>query len=374
MGQYLGSVFFKGIADEEKRRADAEAALFERFSPEGLKRAAEEQKQAAEALQQAAKDQQEAAAAAAEAARQAGNERFKNIAAQYLIQGMNPLAINAMIESGQIQRYDASSTFQTQLDLYKRAGVSSARTRQDILGGIIGEGVAPTELLAALDGLTDAVTSNTDAQIGLSDFYTQQGDRLLGYRGYRVNTNPFAGSGTTTQQGTPTTTPTGGDPYGGVVNTGQYGTGAGQTGYATYDPKTGQITYTTYNAFTGQQVGGTTTGGTPTQQTYTSPYGTGGYLTQRAEGGVAYGPQFTLAGEAGPEAFIPLRGGSVPVQLRLPPGAAKAAAGSNAAERMVINITAPLVNFLAQPTKDEVRETAFQAGQMLRRLMAAGSG
>jgi len=34
-----------------------------------------------------------------------------------------------------------------------------------------------------------------------------------------------------------------------------------------------------------------------------------------ADGGIATSPQFALFGEAGPEAFIPLKGGRVPVEM-----------------------------------------------------------
>jgi hypothetical protein len=84
-----------------------------------------------------------------------------------------------------------------------------------------------------------------------------------------------------------------------------------------------------------------------------------------AEGGVADQPTLGVFGEAGPEAFVPLKGGAIPVKLVAKP----TAANSNRPDT-VININAPLVHFAAEPTRDEVRGSAFQAAQELRRLMA----
>ncbi len=355
--------------------------------------AAELQMQAAQAQQQAAETQKQAA----ETLRQQNNVKFQNIAAQYLINGVNPLAINAMIESGQIARFDASTTFQTQLDLYKRAGVSNARTRSDILGGIIGEGVAPTELLAALDGLKDAVTGNTAATeaqtVGLSPFYSQQGDRLLGYRGYSVNNSPSGsttGTGTTTG-GTGTTNGTGAVPYGGVVNGGAAGTGASNGG--TLQLINGQWVQTSsYNTYTGLPTSGFTpqpynpyAGSTTWQSPYYTP-------RQYAEGGIATSPTYGVFGEAGPEAFVPLRGGKIPVHLAGGfPGNDNAPVATalpamltalfaviaqkldTAAQRAPININAPLVQYGAEPSNDKARETAFQSGQLLRRVIASAA-
>ncbi len=409
LGDPKFAIYFEQYMKEQKRtsdilaamKAEAETSLATRTpgSQEYIaaqQRAAQAQEEAARAALQAA----EAMQAAAEELRQQNNLKFQNIAAQYLINGVNPLQINAMIESGQIARYDPSTTFQTQLDLYKRGGVSNERTRADILSGIIGEGVAPTEILAALDGLTTAVTSNTAATeaqtVGLSPFYSQQGDRLLGYRGYSVNNSPSTttGTGTTSTGGTGTTSTGGGIPYGGVVNGGMAGTGASVGG--TLQLINGQWVQTSsYNTYTGLP----TAGFTPTaynpyagSSTWTSPYfGSGGYR-QMADGGVATSPTYGVFGEAGPEAFVPLKGGKIPVHLAggfpgndnapvataLPAMltalfAAIANKLDNAAQRAPININAPLVSYGHEPSGDRARETAFQSGQLLRRVIASAA-
>lgn len=433
----VGTDVISATSNIIKQQADYFSKISNQIAQE-QQNAAQAATNAAQAAEDAARAQEaaaEEARRAAEELRQKNNEAFQNFAAAYLIQGMAPLAINALIESGALARFDPSTTFQVQLDLYKRAGVSNARTRADILAGIIGEGVAPTELLQALDALTDAVTSNTTAQLGLSDFYTQQGDRLLGYRGYSVRRGGSSGgSGVISSGGTVG----GAEPYGGQVNTYPLGT-------PIYDPNTGTFTQPSTTGGTGAGTGATgaatgilvrilngrvvegyykldgswvttadrgyypgitqpkdtygtpleqMTGSTPTPRgfpvynpistptsspaistglplLYGQPTTTSSYNFRQpqyfAGGGVADRPTLGVFGERGPEGIVPLRDGAIPVKLIQPAGAR----AFGAEQKKEITINGPLITFVAEPSRDEVRETAFQAAQMLRRVMAA---
>jgi hypothetical protein len=341
--------------------------------------AAQTQMQAAAVQQQAAEQQK----AAAEAARQQNIAFVEENVAGLLLRGIDPRAINALIEAGdpRFRTTTPSAAFQMQLDLYKRAGLSSAQIRADILAGIIGEGVKNSELLAALDSLTDAVSANTDAQmIGLSEFYTQQGDVRVGYRGFRVRTEPLFNipTTTTTTPGAGTTTPgtgtTTGSGMGGVVNP-----NVGGAINVFSDPKT--IIRTTLNpdgsvtTFYLDGTSSTTAAPSGPRRVWHMEHGgiMSAYgslpLRRYQQGGIAYDPQMALFGEgATPEAFVPLRDGAIPVKLIQPPGMRTAAEAVG--NRTEININAPLVNFMAEPTVNEVRESAFQAAQFLRRAMA----
>jgi phage-related minor tail protein len=333
--------------------------------------AARAQQQAAQASLQAAEAQVEAAKAAREAYIQQLDVGAPEDIARALLGGQTPQQINALIEAGQIQFGTASARFEAQLDLYKRAGMSSAQTAADIRAGLIGEGAKPTELLAALDSLTEAVTANTDAQmIGLSPFYTQQGDRLVGYRGFSVQTDPFRQTGGTgTGTGT-TAPPIMGGGMGSVINApGVPGDPVYSTAPIIYSRLiNGQVVTGYYNS-TGQWVAissGTSSGGTMSWGGTRSPTSYSG-VTWHAEGGIVDRPTLSMFGEAGPEAFVPLKGGAIPVKL-LP----SQAANMNERAKTEININAPLVMFAAEPTRDEVRESGFQTAQILRRVMAGG--
>jgi hypothetical protein len=311
-----------------------------------------------------------------------------------LIRGFDPRVINAAIEAGQLNVGDASTRFQTQLDLYKRAGLTNEQILADIRSGIIGEGVKPTELLAAIDSLTGAVESNTAAQLGLSEFYTQQGDRLLGYRGFNVQRGqiPSVGTGGTGTGGTGMLPPPGGilpppgsiplpppyiPPPTGVSGPGTV-SGPAATTVRVLNGKYVEGFYQPDGTWVTTRVIGTAPGitqppntvGIPIGSVPTTPYTSFtapsptrisqlyGGATGFAEGGIADRPTFGMFGEGGPEAFVPLRGGAIPVRF---------AANQNRPTN-VVNINAPLVHFAAEPTRDEVRQSAFQAAQMLRRV------
>jgi Prophage tail length tape measure protein len=386
-------------AQEDAGRAAQDAA-------QAAQAAADAQHQAALDAQEAAKQQAEAAKAAREAQISRFDELVKETIATRLLQGETANQVNAAIEAGQIQFGTASTRFEAQLDLYKRAGASNAQIAADIRRGVIGEGAKPSELLAALDSLTDAVNSNTDAQLGLSPFYTSQGDRQLGYRGYTVQKGasniPGTYGGSTT--GVPSTggisySPgMGGGITGGVVNVGGgiafENTPTGTTGAFGYvwgyvngrwvpgkygpdgkwAPLTGaelQAAQDKINAAYGPSNPYQFTGVTTPPKTY--QFAKGGIMSAQGQlplrsyqsGGIANEPQMALFGEGSePEAFVPLRGGAIPVKLMMDRKAANSNAPTN-----VININAPLIHFAAEPTQDEVRGTAFQAAQELRRVM-----
>jgi Prophage tail length tape measure protein len=397
---------------EEAAKAAADAARAQQD-------AARASQDAAIAAEEAAQQQAEAAKAAREAYISQLDDAVKDIIATKLLAGQTAGMVNAAIEAGQIPFGTASNRFESQLELYKRAGASSAQIAADIRAGIIGEGARPSELLAALDSLTDAVNSNTEAQLGLSPFYTGQGDRALGYRGYTVQKGasniPGAGTygGTTGTGGTGTgisySPGAGGGISGGIVNVGGgIAVSGGPTGYLPgtvayegwavlpdgnwlYIPG-GQVQDMTTNTWAGNiysykngmyadvkswlpgfqsiwPAGSPRPGGTHE----TIGMAEGGIMSAQGrvplrsyqDGGIANSPQIAVFGEGSqPEAFVPLKGGAIPVKLMMDRKAANSNAPTN-----VININAPLIHFAAEPTRDEVRGSAFQAAQELRRVM-----
>jgi Prophage tail length tape measure protein len=405
---------------EELAQKQEEAAQAARDAAQAAQAAAEAQHQAALDAQEAAKAQAEAAKAAREAQISRFDELVKETIATRLLQGETANQVNAAIEAGQIQFGTASTRFEAQLDLYRRAGASNAQIAADIRRGVIGEGAKPTELLAALDSLTDAVNSNTDAQLGLSPFYTSQGDRQLGYRGYTVQKGasniPGTYGGSTT--GVPSTggisySPgMGGGITGGVVNVGGSiafeNTPTGTTGAFGYvwgyvdgrwvpgkygpdgkwAPLTGaelQAAQDKINAAYGPSNPYQFTGVTTPPKTY--QFAKGGIMSAQGQmplhsyqdGGIANRPQMAIFGEGSqPEAFVPLKGGKIPVTLandNAAPGLQKAitailTALAKQEDKPTITINAPLIHFAAEPTRDEVRASAFQAAQEMRRLMA----
>ena len=93
-------------------------------------------------------------------------------------------------------------------------------------------------------------------------------------------------------------------------------------------------------------------------------------LRSYADGGVAYSAQMAMFGEGStPEAFIPLKNGAVPVKLQRQ----VTSPGNDEQRPVTIQINAPLVYFQHEPTVNEVRQTAFQAGQALRRVVGRHS-
>jgi hypothetical protein len=386
----------------QKRQEEAKRLLREQTP--GTDEYIAKQRQLAQAAADAARALQDAAEAAAKLAEETAIENVASL----ILAGITPQAINRMIESGQLYAGGASQRFETQLDLYRRAGMTNAQILADIRAGYIGEGVRASELLRAIDDLTGAVEANTESLSALSPFYSQQGDRLLGYRGFEVQRrtggSSLGGIGgvTGSMGGIPTTGTSGG--MGGIVNviSGPISTpigGAGASnipgvpaGYVQYPYSylpgltmpsnfifvNGKYYYkpipeTTPTTGTGPNPSWGNPYVTPTSTPITT-FGTGlsggfGYTSKPFgfdDGGIAYGPQMAIFGEgAVPEAFVPLRGGRIPVRLQLPPGAQARDEG----DRPVINITAPLIYFAAEPRSDEVRETSFQAAQALRRLV-----
>jgi Prophage tail length tape measure protein len=405
----MGVQFAKSfsLADRSvKAITEMAATMMNMRDPE---RYAQAQDNAAQAAQQAAEEQQRAAAAAIDAAEQQAaaakaareayiqllDEGVKEIVAARLLQGESAQQVNAAIEAGQIQFGTASTRFEAQLDLYKRAGATNAQIAADIRRGVIGEGAKPSELLAALDSLTDAVNSNTDAQLGLSPFYTSQGDRQLGYRGYTVQRGASNIPGTLyggSTTGTPTA-PAAPPIMGGVVNApGVYGdpvfstqpiiqvryvNGRYEQGYYLNGAwvKTGDYAgFGTGGSFTRAAQTAAAVGSFSGSSSGVSWHAEGGIMSAAGpvplrsyqEGGVANRPQMAIFGEGSqPEAYVPLKGGAIPVKL-LP----TQAANMNERAKTEININAPLVFFAAEPTREEVRESGFQVAQNLRRLMA----
>jgi phage-related minor tail protein len=378
------------------------------------------QQQLADAANQAAQALQDAAEAAAKLA----DETFTENVAAAILSGSSPRDINQLIESGMLYAGTASQRFETQLDLYRRAGMTNEQILADIRGGVIGEGVKATELLRAIDDLTGAVESNTGALSSLSPFYTQQGDRLLGYRGYEVQKRLGGASlggigGTTYIGGVPGSAggTTGG--MGGVVNTLpgiNYPTSSGGAAGTTSIPgvPAGYIEYPYsyvpgitlpsnfifvngkyyYKPNTGTLPTGTgqmpVTNSYPNVQTFgmTSPYPNKisqlyGQPYTFAEGGIVNGPTSAIIGEAGPEAVIPLSPGYgrgiKDALTRLganptPPWLQQllttlVAAMAEKPERAGVEINAPLIYFQSEPTRDEVRETGYQTMELLRRSL-----
>lgn len=271
------------------------------------------------------------------------DDAFREAIAKKIIDGISPLQIETEIMAGKFASMGASASavLQQELELEKRAGVSPQTTLDEIKSGKIGQGVASSELLAAMDDLTKAVKSNTDA-ISLSPFYTQQGDHLLGYRGYSNDGVGIAAVPTATTTGqTPLPAPAPPPPTTSTQLNRPFNYIA--IGWTVEEPWDHTAT-------------GTTSG---SRYIYSSDPNQDTRARHFSSGGIAYSPTNASIAENEPEAVVPLAGGSIPVKIV---GNAK---NDNQAP---IYITQ---NFFAPAERDDIRQTSYQAISEARRALGA---
>ena len=78
-------------------------------------------------------------------------------------------------------------------------------------------------------------------------------------------------------------------------------------------------------------------------------------LNRYADGGIASSPQLAMFGEGrGPEAYVPLKGGAIPVSIRGPAPLGSGSGGASNGSKVVVHNYAAGIEVTPQITKGEV--------------------